>query len=106
MGWMMGHEALLDTAARVVYLNSPVHGVTALQLSLPSVPTASVHNTTTKSLEDIPVVQKFPDVFSEDLPRLPPNQDVEFTIELLPGTAPISHWPYKMTPKELAELKV
>jgi hypothetical protein len=37
---------------------------------------------------------------------MPPNQDVEFVIELQPDTAPISRWPYKMTPKELAELKV
>jgi hypothetical protein len=37
---------------------------------------------------------------------MPPNRDVEFVIELQPGTAPISKQPYKMTPKELAELKV
>jgi hypothetical protein len=40
------------------------------------------------------------------LPGMPPYRDVEFTIELQPGTAPISRRPYKMTPKELAELKV
>jgi hypothetical protein len=40
------------------------------------------------------------------LPGLPPDQDVEFVIELQPGTAPIFKRPYKMTPKELAELKV
>jgi hypothetical protein len=106
MGWMRIHKALLDTAARVVHLNSPVHGVTTLQLSLASVATTSVHNTTTKNLEDIPVVREFPDVFLDDLPGLPPDQDVEFTIELLPGTAPISRRPHKMTPNELAELEV
>jgi hypothetical protein len=37
---------------------------------------------------------------------MPPDQDVEFTIELQPGTAPISRWSYKMTPEELAELKI
>jgi hypothetical protein len=37
---------------------------------------------------------------------MPPDWDVEFTIELQPGTAPISRRPYKMTPKELAELKI
>jgi hypothetical protein len=37
---------------------------------------------------------------------MPPDKDVEFIIELQPGTASISRWPYKMTPKELAELKV
>jgi hypothetical protein len=37
---------------------------------------------------------------------MPPNQEVEFTIKLQPGTAPISRRPYKITPKELAELKI
>jgi hypothetical protein len=37
---------------------------------------------------------------------MPPDKDVEFIIELQPGTTSISRWPYKMTPKELAELKV
>jgi hypothetical protein len=37
---------------------------------------------------------------------MPPDQDVEFTIELQPGTTPMSRRPYKMTPKELAELKI
>jgi hypothetical protein len=59
-----------------------------------------------KSLADIPVVCEFPDVFPDDLPGLPPDQDMEFKIELLPGTAPISRRPYRMPPNELAELKV
>jgi hypothetical protein len=49
---------------------------------------------------------EFSDVFPKDLPGMPPNRDVEFTIELRPGTAPISRRPYKMTLKELAKLKV
>jgi hypothetical protein len=67
---------------------------------------AFVHHTTAQNLEDIHVACEFPDVFPEDLPGMPPNWDVEFTIELQPSTAPISRRPYKMTPKELAELKV
>jgi hypothetical protein len=70
------------------------------------VATPSVHHTTAQNLEDIPVACEFPDVFSEDLLGMPPDQDVEFIIELQPDTAPISRRPYKMTPKELAELKV
>jgi hypothetical protein len=57
-------------------------------------------------LEDIPVVCKYPDVFPDDFPGMPPDRDVEFVIELQPGTAPISKRPYRMPPKELAELKV
>jgi hypothetical protein len=59
-----------------------------------------------KSIADIPVVCEFPDVFPNDFSGLPPDRDVEFKIELLPGTAPISRRPYRMPPNELAELKV
>jgi hypothetical protein len=51
------------------------------------------------------LVCEFLDVFTEDLPRLPPERDVEFVIELKPGTAPISRRSYRMPPNELAELK-
>jgi hypothetical protein len=57
-------------------------------------------------LDDIPVVCEYADVFPNDLPRLPPDRDIEFVIELQPGTAPISNLPYRMRPKELAELKI
>ncbi|WVZ50992.1 hypothetical protein U9M48_002188 [Paspalum notatum var. saurae] len=53
----------------------------------------------------IPVVCDFPDVFPEELPGLPPDRDVEFKIDLIPGTAPISRRPYRMAPDELKELK-
>jgi hypothetical protein len=106
MGWMKTHKALLDTTTRVVHLESLEHGVSTLQLSLPSIVPPSVHHITTQNLEDIPMVCEFPDVFPEDLPGMPLDRDVEFTTELQPGVAPISRRPYKMTPKELAELKV
>ena len=51
------------------------------------------------------VVCKFPDVFPEELPGLPPDREIEFEIELLPGTTPISKAPYRMAPAELKELK-
>ena len=49
-------------------------------------------------LEDIPIVKDYPDVFLEDLPSLPPDREVEFTIDLAPGTTPISKAPYRMAP--------
>jgi hypothetical protein len=67
---------------------------------------SEVHAVQAKSINDIPVVCEFLDVFPDDLPGLPPDHDVEFKIELLPGTAPISRRPYRMPPNELAELKV
>jgi len=42
-----------------------------------------------KTLSDVPVVCEYPDVFPEDLPGLPPDKDIEFVIDLMPGTAPI-----------------
>ncbi|XP_071902629.1 uncharacterized protein [Coffea arabica] len=57
-------------------------------------------------LEDVPVVREFPDVFPEELRTLPPEREVEFKIDLMPGTAPISKTPYRMAPAELKELKI
>jgi len=54
--------------------------------------------------KDIPIVQEFLEVFQE-VPRLPPDWKIEFVIELVPGTAPISMAPYRMALAELAELK-
>ncbi|KAL0536617.1 hypothetical protein IC582_025574 [Cucumis melo] len=58
------------------------------------------------SLTSEPVVRDYPDVFPEELPGLPPHREVEFAIELEPGTVPISRAPYRMAPAELKELKV
>jgi hypothetical protein len=106
MSWMRRHQTLLDTAARVVHLDSLEHGSVTLQLASTPVPAVSAHRTVAKNLEDILVACKFPNVFSEDLPDMPLDQDIEFTIELQSGTIPISRRSYKMMPKELAELKM
>jgi len=67
--------------------------------------THTVNQVEGKHLTNIPVVCEYPDVFTEDLPGMPPDRNVEFAIELQPGTAPISRRPYRMPPNELAELK-
>jgi hypothetical protein len=54
---------------------------------------------------NIRVVRDFPNVFPEELPGMPPNREVEFVIDLLPRTAPISKRPYMMSVEELKELK-
>jgi hypothetical protein len=54
---------------------------------------------------EVPVVNKFPDVFLNELPGMPPDWDIEFVIELKPGSAPIYKTPFRMTTPELAELK-
>ncbi|XP_009791291.2 uncharacterized protein [Nicotiana sylvestris] len=58
------------------------------------------------TLQLVPIVNKFPEVFPEDLPGIPPDREIDFGIDLLPGTKPISIPPYRMAPVELKELKV
>jgi hypothetical protein len=89
-----------------VHLESPTHGSVSLRLPSPTSIASALHHIAAQNLEDIPVACEFPGVFLKDLTGMPPDQDVEFVIELQPGMAPISRRPYKMTPKELAELKV
>jgi hypothetical protein len=55
--------------------------------------------------DNIHVVKDFPDVFPEELLGMPPDREVEFVIDLLPGTTPISKRPYRMSVEELKELK-
>jgi hypothetical protein len=57
------------------------------------------------AIEDIRVVSEYPDVFPDDLPGMPLERDIEFIIDLLPGTAPISKRSYRMSVGELEELK-
>ncbi|XP_073222400.1 uncharacterized protein [Cicer arietinum] len=56
-------------------------------------------------IRDVPIVCEFPEVFPEDVTSLPPEREIEFSIDLVPGTGPISMAPYKMSPLELSELK-
>eukprot|EP00253_Pinus_taeda_P022079 PITA_22079 len=57
-------------------------------------------------LEHLPVIKEFADVFPEEIPGLPPKRDIDFTIELIPGAAPVSRTPYRMSVPELTELKM
>ena len=56
-------------------------------------------------VDEISVVREFPDVFPDDIAGLPLEREMEFTIDLIPGTEPISIPPYRMAPTELRELK-
>eukprot|EP00253_Pinus_taeda_P018413 PITA_18413 len=58
------------------------------------------------ALNNIPVIQEFTDVFPEEIPGLPPRRNIDFTIELVPGAAPMSRAPYRMSVPELTELKM
>jgi hypothetical protein len=106
MSWMKIWKAMIDTAGRTISFTDPRDGA-KFQVMLPQ--NASLNSLTCATqvveLAKIPVVCEFPDVFPDELPGLPPDRDVEFGIELVPRTAPISRRPYRMPPDELAELK-
>jgi hypothetical protein len=82
--------------------------VTELILSEPrngSCHQMSVDSKKANPLEVIRVVSKLPYVFPEELPSLPPKRKVEFAIDLIPGTTPISKRTYRVSKPELVELK-
>ena len=105
--WMKQHETVLDTLARTVRLASPDKtGYITLYLDNHQIPTGSLHSLEMDPLEAIPVVSEYPDVFPEELPGLPPERAVEFSIEFIPGTGPVFRRPYRMSQNDLAEMKV
>jgi hypothetical protein len=105
MDWMTQHKVVLDISDRVIEINSPTVEHTTLYLPFKDGTNSCAYVTIISHLEEIPVVCEYPDVFSNELPGMPPDRDVEFVIELQPGTAPIYKRPYRMPPKKLAELK-
>jgi hypothetical protein len=106
MRWMKLHKAILDTASRLVRLDSPVYGKVTLHLHAISHIKASLHHVVELKLEDIHVVREFLDVFPDDLLGMPPERAIEFNIELQLGTTLIAKALYKMLLVELAELKI
>ena len=55
-------------------------------------------------LEDMPVINEYPDVFPDELASLPPEREIEFKVDLAPRTTPISKTLYRIAPAELKEL--
>jgi hypothetical protein len=105
MNWLAKHKATLNADQRTIRLSHNQEEI-LLSIPIPTKTTGRVYEAIIPEVKDIPVVCEFPDVFPEDLLGLPPKRDVEFVIELKPGTAPISRRSYCMPPNELAELKI
>jgi hypothetical protein len=114
MDWLSSHYVLLDCARKIMIFPDP--GISRfleanrLKFSLQGGVQKYVFlNSVNMSLEVditvIPIVKDFPEVFPPDVPGLPPVRDVEFSIDITPGTGPISISPYRMSPPELVELK-
>jgi hypothetical protein len=82
MSRMKLHRAVLEIADRLVHLDSPVYDKFILHLLVISHINASLHHMVELKVEDIHVVQEFPDVFPDDLPGMPPERVIELKIEL------------------------
>ncbi|WVZ84695.1 LOW QUALITY PROTEIN: hypothetical protein U9M48_031691 [Paspalum notatum var. saurae] len=110
MNWLRQHNAKIDVGSRTVQLcsSSGTDVVIHVPLHKNMLHTVNVVDTQgdAQALARIPVVCDYADVFPKELPGLPPDRDVEFKIDLVPGTAPVSRRPYRMAPDELRELKV
>jgi hypothetical protein len=105
MNWLAKHKATLNTDQRTIRLSHNQEEI-LLPIPIPTKVAGRVYEAIVPEIKDIPVVCEFPNVFPKDLPRLPPERDIEFVIELKPGTAPIYRRSYRMPPNELAELKI
>ncbi|GKA21206.1 putative nucleotidyltransferase, ribonuclease H [Tanacetum coccineum] len=102
MDWLTEHRATIDSLKIISALKARTlisHGCEGFL--------ASIKDTSLDGprLESHPVVRNFPNVFPDELPGLPPEREVEFTIEVIPGAQPIPKASYKMAPVELKELK-
>ena len=106
MDWLKKHKGQIDCARRSITLTN-TEGITVEFLAdVPRRPQERcMVNGLNLLVEEVRVVKEYPDVFPDDLPGLPPDREIEFAIELVPGTAPIAKRPYRMPANELAELK-
>nr|ABA93015.2 retrotransposon protein, putative, Ty3-gypsy subclass [Oryza sativa Japonica Group] len=102
MDWLARYKGVIDCANRKVTLTSNDGRVVTVH-ALSSESLRSRLNQMT--LEEIPIVREYPDVFPDDLPGMPPKRDIEFRIDLVPGTTLIHKRPYRMAANELAEVK-
>jgi hypothetical protein len=105
MDWLSKYDEVIQCARKAVKQTkkdgTSVEFVTLVQ----SGPDSKINQTKAIALEDIRVVQEYPNIFLKELPGMPSDRDIEFLIELLPGTPLISKRPYRMPMNELVELK-
>ncbi|WVZ97431.1 hypothetical protein U9M48_042971 [Paspalum notatum var. saurae] len=95
-------DVRIDCAKRTVHLTAPDGQKVEVSATEPS---GCLHQMEAKPTEGIRVVCEYPDVFPDELPGMPPDREIEFLIELLPGTAPIAKRQYRVAPKEQELIK-
>jgi hypothetical protein len=105
MDWLGMHDAAIQCDRRTVLLTRPNGAKIELVADPPSDARGYVQQLDGKAFGDITMVCEYPDMFLGELLGMPLDRDVEFVIDLLPGTAPISKRPYRMSSTQLIELK-
>jgi hypothetical protein len=110
MDWLSKHKVLIDCTKKSIKLTTPegkwIESVAEPVVTAKGVANhAKVNQLNASQGSEVPMVNKFPDVFPEDLLGMPPDRDIKFVIQLKPGTTPIYKTPYRMATPELAELK-
>jgi hypothetical protein len=110
MDWLSKYKVLIDCAKKSVKMTTPegkeMKFIAELVVTAKGVANyAKVNQLDASQGLEVPMVNEFPDVFPKELSGMPPDRDIEFVIELKPGTTPIYKTPYRMATPELAELK-
>src|SRR4051812_39655798 len=111
MDWLAAHDARIHCATKTVQLKHPFgkkipYSARTTQHVEGQIYALNALNTSPlEGIENVPVVRDFLDIFPVELPGIPPIRDVEFVIDLKPGTVPIAKCPYKMPPHHRLELK-
>ena len=103
MDWMSKYGGSIDCASKSIYLTTP-EGKRIKYVSRHAPRSSQLNTLTGVVQEEVPVVKDYPDVFPEELPGMPPDRELEFAIDLVPGTAPIYKY-YRIPSSELVELK-
>ena len=104
MDWLTQHKGIISCSPRYLEITHPSGHVTRCEPNLDRI-VSMLCALEAKSVEEVPIVCEYPNVFPKELPGMPPDQDVEFVIDLLLGTGPIAKRPYCMSVDELEELK-
>jgi hypothetical protein len=106
MSWLRKGKAVIHCVKGTVELTSPNGERFEVMITITPSTKPAIYLVDGKFVgRHIRVVREFPYVFLEELPGMPPDREVEFVIDLLPRTAPISKRPYRMSVEELKELK-
>ncbi|GJV65889.1 putative nucleotidyltransferase, ribonuclease H, partial [Tanacetum coccineum] len=106
MDWLSNQKAVIVCHEKIVRIHVEEGKVLCVQGERNVGKTKTLMSTEANEpkLRDIPIVRDFEDVFPDDLSGLPPQQQVEFRIELIPGAMPVAKSPYQLSPLEMQEL--